>query len=75
MTILHWSRLSDRIGRRPVILMGLFGLILSMCMFGLSKAFWSVVLRWVNLTLYRWFIIDQTSKKSNPLRGAKYVFL
>ncbi|KAJ8516584.1 hypothetical protein ONZ45_g6135 [Pleurotus djamor] len=39
MTVLHWSSLSDRIGRKPVILFGLFGLSLSMYCFGLSSTF------------------------------------
>ncbi|KAF9236266.1 major facilitator superfamily domain-containing protein [Melanogaster broomeanus] len=30
LTVLHWSRLSDHIGRKPVILSGLFGLSASM---------------------------------------------
>ncbi|KAF9790416.1 member of major facilitator multidrug-resistance DHA1 sub-family [Thelephora terrestris] len=42
-TVLHWSRLSDHIGRKPVILMGLFGLSLSMYCFALSKTFWGLV--------------------------------
>jgi MFS family permease len=41
--ILQWGRLSDRIGRRPVLLSGLFGLGLSMLCFGLSHTFWTVV--------------------------------
>lgn len=44
MTVLHWSRLSDHIGRKPVIMMGLFGLSLSMYCFGLSTTFWGAVL-------------------------------
>ncbi|KAJ6577481.1 MFS general substrate transporter [Mycena capillaripes] len=44
LTVLHWSRLSDRIGRKPVILFGLFGLSLSMFCFGLSRTFWGLVL-------------------------------
>ncbi|KAF8589035.1 member of major facilitator superfamily multidrug-resistance, DHA1 sub-family [Ramaria rubella] len=43
LTILQWGRLSDRIGRRPVLLIGLFGLSLSMFLFGLAHAFWLVV--------------------------------
>ncbi|KAF7330235.1 Major facilitator superfamily multidrug-resistance DHA1 sub-family [Mycena venus] len=44
MTVLHWSRLSDHIGRKPVILIGLFGLSLSMYCFSLSRTFWGLVL-------------------------------
>ncbi|KAG2032270.1 major facilitator superfamily domain-containing protein [Suillus americanus] len=44
LTIFHWSRLSDYIGRKPVLLIGLFGLSLSMFCFGLSKTFWSLVI-------------------------------
>ncbi|KAF8920738.1 major facilitator superfamily domain-containing protein [Mucidula mucida] len=43
-TVLHWSRLSDRVGRKPVILLGLCGLSLSMYCFGLSKTFWGLVM-------------------------------
>ncbi|KAG9309479.1 major facilitator superfamily domain-containing protein [Chiua virens] len=44
-TIYHWSRISDHIGRRPVLLTGLFGLSASMWCFGLSKTFSSLVVR------------------------------
>ncbi|KAF8317182.1 MFS general substrate transporter [Clavulina sp. PMI_390] len=44
LCILHWGRLSDRIGRRPVLLTGLFGLIASMLSFGLAKSVTTVVL-------------------------------
>ncbi|KAJ3712182.1 member of major facilitator superfamily multidrug-resistance, DHA1 sub-family [Lentinula raphanica] len=43
MTVLHWSRISDSIGRKPVILIGLFGLSMSMYCFGLSTTFWGLV--------------------------------
>lgn len=49
MTVLHWSRLSDSIGRKPVIMIGLFGLSLSMYSFGLSKTFWGLVIRFVHI--------------------------
>ncbi|OAX31596.1 MFS general substrate transporter [Rhizopogon vinicolor AM-OR11-026] len=44
LTVLYWSRTSDRIGRKPVLLIGIFGLSLSMLCFGLSKTFWGLAL-------------------------------
>ena len=45
-TGIHWGMLSDRIGRRPVILQGLVGTILSILLFGLSKSFvWALLSR------------------------------
>jgi MFS family permease len=42
--ILQYGRLSDSIGRRPVVLLGLFGLALSITSFGLAKSFVGLVL-------------------------------
>ncbi|KAF9223893.1 MFS multidrug-resistance DHA1 sub-family [Gyrodon lividus] len=44
LTVLHWSRVSDHIGRKPVVLTGLFGLSASMYCFGLARTFWGLVL-------------------------------
>ncbi|KZP23803.1 MFS general substrate transporter [Athelia psychrophila] len=41
--VMQWSRLSDHIGRKPVMVAGLLGLSISMICFGLSKTFWSLV--------------------------------
>ncbi|KAG8847042.1 hypothetical protein FRB96_001692 [Tulasnella sp. 330] len=43
MTIFQWGRLSDRIGRRPVIISGLTGVALASLCFGLSTSFWQVL--------------------------------
>ncbi|KAM6504169.1 Major facilitator superfamily domain containing protein [Amanita muscaria] len=43
MTILQWGRISDRVGRKPVLLIGLAGNALSMLCFGLSRTFWTLV--------------------------------
>ncbi|KAG1740051.1 MFS general substrate transporter [Suillus lakei] len=43
LTVLAWSRLSDRIGRKPVLSIGLLGTCISMICFGLSTTFWSLV--------------------------------
>ncbi|KAF8218231.1 major facilitator superfamily domain-containing protein [Mycena galopus ATCC 62051] len=42
-TVLQWSSMSDRVGRKPVLLMGLFGISLSMISFGLSKSYGALV--------------------------------
>ncbi|CAA7266806.1 unnamed protein product [Cyclocybe aegerita] len=44
LTVLQWSRASDHVGRKPVLLIGLFGIVLSMLFFGLSRTFWSLVI-------------------------------
>lgn len=41
--VLQWGRLSDRIGRKPVLLIGLLGLVLSMTSFGLSHSFFAII--------------------------------
>ncbi|KAF8886154.1 major facilitator superfamily domain-containing protein [Infundibulicybe gibba] len=42
--VMQWSRLSDRVGRKPVLLFGLVGASLSMLLFGLSRTFWTLVI-------------------------------
>ncbi|KAI0302851.1 MFS general substrate transporter [Multifurca ochricompacta] len=44
ITVLQWSRLSDHIGRKPVLLVGLLGTVVSTIMFGLSRSLWALVL-------------------------------
>ncbi|KAG1881974.1 major facilitator superfamily domain-containing protein [Suillus tomentosus] len=44
LTVLGWSRLSDHIGRKPVLLIGVTGACISMICFGFSTAFWSLVM-------------------------------
>ncbi|KAH7345486.1 major facilitator superfamily domain-containing protein [Rhizoctonia solani] len=43
MFTLQYGRISDRIGRRPVLMFGLFGQALSIFSVGLSKGFWQLV--------------------------------
>lgn len=42
--MLQWGRLSDRIGRKPVLLGGALGLTVSMLGFGVSRQYWAIVL-------------------------------
>ncbi|KAI1797331.1 MFS general substrate transporter [Ganoderma leucocontextum] len=44
ITVMHWSRISDHVGRKPVFMTGLMGLSLSMYCFGLSRTFWGAVI-------------------------------
>lgn len=43
-TGLYWGALSDRIGRKPVLLFGCFGTILSLLIVGFSQSFWIALL-------------------------------
>ncbi|KAJ3565405.1 hypothetical protein NP233_g7653 [Leucocoprinus birnbaumii] len=44
LTVLQWGRLSDRTGRKPVMLIGLVGSCISMLFFGLSRTFCTLVI-------------------------------
>jgi hypothetical protein len=51
LTVLQWSRASDTIGRKPVLLVGLGGMAISMLCFGLSRTMLTLVIRCVVRTL------------------------
>jgi len=42
-TIYHWAKLSDNIGRRPVVLVGAIGVTLTTLLFGLSRSLTQVL--------------------------------
>ena len=44
LTVVGWARLSDIYGRKPILLLAPLGLAVSMFGFGLSKAYWTLVL-------------------------------
>ncbi|KAJ8597366.1 MFS general substrate transporter [Rhizopogon salebrosus TDB-379] len=44
LSLFKWSRLSDRIGRKPVLLFGVSGACVSVLCFGLSTTFWSLAI-------------------------------
>ena len=41
--MIQWGYLSDRYGRRPVLLFGPLGLAVAMLSFGMSTTFWPLV--------------------------------
>ncbi|KIM49566.1 hypothetical protein M413DRAFT_15578 [Hebeloma cylindrosporum] len=43
ISVMYWSRTSDHIGRKPILLLGTFALSVSMFSFGLSSTFWGLV--------------------------------
>ncbi|KAH8985282.1 MFS general substrate transporter [Lactarius akahatsu] len=43
VTVLQWNRLSDKVGRKPVLLCGLLGTVVSSILFGLSRSFSALV--------------------------------
>ncbi|KAI0058970.1 MFS general substrate transporter [Artomyces pyxidatus] len=44
VTVLQWSRLSDHVGRKPVLLSGILGMTISTLCFGLSRTYWTLVI-------------------------------
>ena len=47
--MLQWSRLSDYVGRKPVLLCGLLGTMVASILFGLSRSFSALVFRCVSV--------------------------
>ena len=43
LTVLHWARASDTLGRKPIILIGFLGLSLSMFSLGLARTFTGII--------------------------------
>jgi MFS family permease len=44
LTAFIWGSVSDRIGRKPIVLSGLCGVAISCLMFGLAKSYWVALL-------------------------------
>ena len=72
VTVFYWNRLSDHIGRKPVLLCCLAGTTASMILFGLSRSFWTIVFRCPHLPLHTPFncAIHSLFHRSRCLHGA-----
>ncbi|KAF8491346.1 MFS general substrate transporter [Russula emetica] len=75
VTVLQWSRLSDHIGRKPILLMSLLGSVVSTLLFGLSRSLWAIILSRLlngivngNLGVLKSMIAELTDE-SNVARG------
>ena len=44
LTAVLWGWISDRVGRKPIVLSGLCGVAVSCLMFGLAKRYWVALL-------------------------------
>ena len=66
-----WGRWSDRVGRRPLILIGLAGYVVSQVMFGLSTSLWLLyaarivggILSSATLPVSAAYVVDMTTKE------------
>ncbi|KAI5122012.1 hypothetical protein M0805_008004 [Coniferiporia weirii] len=43
LTIIPCSFISDRLGRKPVVIMGTLGMAMSISLFGMSKSYWAMI--------------------------------
>ena len=59
VTVLQWSRLSDKVGRKPILLCGFLGTIVSSLLFGLSRSLPVLVFRCVRLPLGAHFTLTE----------------
>ena len=75
-----WGRLSDRIGRRPLILIGIAGYVVAQVMFGLSTSLWLLysarilggILSSATLPVSAAYIADATNEKERS-RGMAWL--
>ncbi|CDH55440.1 member of major facilitator superfamilymultidrug-dha1 sub-family [Lichtheimia corymbifera JMRC:FSU:9682] len=82
MTGISWGMLSDRIGRRPVILMGTAGAMTSILLFGLSKSFaWALISRSLcgllngNVGVLKSMVSEITIHNSEEQRARAFTYL
>jgi MFS family permease len=42
--MISWGRVSDRYGRKPVLVYSVIGVSIMTCLFGFSKSMWQIIL-------------------------------
>ena len=75
-----WGRLSDRIGRRPLVLMGIAGFVVAQVMFGLATSLWLLyaarivggILSSATLPASSAYVVDMTTKEQRA-RGMAWL--
>lgn len=75
-----WGRLSDRIGRRPLILVGIAGYVVAQTMFGLATSLWLLytarivggILSSATLPISAAYVVDMTTKEERS-RGMAWL--
>ncbi len=75
-----WGRWSDRIGRRPLILIGIAGYVVAQVMFGLSRSLWLLyaarivggILSSATLPVSAAYVVDMTTKEERS-RGMAWL--
>ena len=75
-----WGRWSDRIGRRPLILIGIAGYVVAQVMFGLSTSLWLLyaarivggILSSATLPVSAAYVVDMTTKEERS-RGMAWL--
>lgn len=71
----YWGALSDRIGRKPVIGIGMFGYAISLFLFGIASSFWTLFSRAVYpafchqpLPQHLWHTSETLPKRKNAAK-------
>ncbi|KAF7537901.1 hypothetical protein G7Z17_g12760 [Cylindrodendrum hubeiense] len=74
-----WGYASDRIGRKPVLIMGTFSLMCCFCVFGLCKEYWQIVVVHVAMGLLNGnaacvpTVLGEVTDRSNQSKAFTYL--
>jgi len=72
LTAIVWGAISDRYGRKPVVLFGLGGVAISCLIFGLAEKYWVALLaRFIGGALNGNVAVSSFLLASQPLAGSR----